>query len=275
MKLAMLGLCLFTWQASARIAFEVASIKPAQPESGGKMRVGMNSDAGMLRYINVSLKDCIRVAYRVKDFQVEGPDWLNSTRFDIVAKLPAGASKDEIPDMLQELLAERFKLAVHRDTKEHAIYALIVGKNGPKLKAAETPVPDKPVRSDNLEKGGAPPPGAMMMRFDPSGMHLRAPAATLGNLADMLSRFSERPVVDMTGIQGHYDFDLSFAPETMRGLPPPPPGGGERPAPDGAGAEPAPSIFEAVQRYGLKLEPRKGPLEIITVDHIERTPTEN
>src|SRR5581483_2334707 len=102
-----------------------------------------------------------------------------------------------------------------------------------------------------VEKGGVPPPGAMMMRFDPSGMHLRAPAATLGNLADMLSRFSERPVVDMTGIQGHYDFDLSFAPEIMRGMPPPP-----RP-PDAEPAEPAPSIFEAVQGYGLKLEPHK------------------
>ena len=108
MKLAMLSLCLLTWQASAKIAFEVVSIKPAQPESGGKMRVAMNADAGMLRYINVSLKDCIRVAYRVKDFQVEGPDWLNSARFDIVAKLPADASKDQIPDMLQDLLAERF-----------------------------------------------------------------------------------------------------------------------------------------------------------------------
>lgn len=271
----MLSLCLFTWQASARIAFEVASIKPAQQESGERMRVGMSADAGMLRYINVSLKDCIRVAYRVKDFQVDGPDWLNGARFDIVAKLPAGASKDQIPDMLQDLLAERFKLAVHRDTREHAIYALIVGKSGQKLKPAEASVPDKPVQARKLEKGGAPPPGAMMMQFDPSGMHLRAPAATLGNLADMLSRFAERPVVDMTGIQGHYDFDLLFAPETMRGMPPPPPGGGERPARDSAAAEPAPTMFEAVQRYGLKLEPRKGPLEFVTVDHIERTPTEN
>ncbi len=265
----MLSLCLLTWQASAKIAFEVVSIKPAQPESGGKMRVAMNADAGMLRYINVSLKDCIRVAYRVKDFQVEGPDWLNSARFDIVAKLPADASKDQIPDMLQDLLAERFKLAVHRDTKEHAIYALIVGKNGPKLKSADSTPPDKPVKSGNVEKGGAPPPGAMMMRFDPSGMHLHAPSATLGNLADMLSHFSERPVVDMTGIQGHYDFDLSFAPETMRGMPPPPH------PPEAEPAEPAPSMFEAVQQYGLKLEPRKGPLEFVMVDHIERVPTEN
>jgi uncharacterized protein (TIGR03435 family) len=239
------------------------------------MRVAMNSDAGMLRYINVSLKDCIRVAYRVKDFQVEGPDWLNGARFDIVAKLPAGASKDQIPDMLQDLLAERFKLAVHRGTKEHAIYALIVAKNGPKLKPAEATLPDQARKPTNIGKGDAPPLGAMMMRFDPSGMHLRAPSATLSNFADMLSRFSERPVVDMTGIQGRYDFDLAFAPETMRGMPPPLPGGGERPGPDNNTAEPAPSMSEAVQRYGLKLEPRKGPLEIITVDHIDRVPTEN
>lgn len=270
----MLGLCLFAWQASARISFEVASIKPAQPESGGRMRIGMNADAGMLRYTNVSLQDCIRQAYRVKEFQVEGPDWLKSARFNIVAKLPAGASKDRIPEMLQDLLAERFKLAVHRETKDHAIYALVTGKNGPKLKPAEAPAPDQPAKGDGIEKGRVPR-GAMMMMLDPSGMHLKAPAATLGNLADMLSHFSERPVVDMTGIQGQYDFDLLFAPETMRGMPPPPPGGGERPAPGAAEKEPAPSMFEAVQRYGLKLEPRKGPLEIVVVDHMERTPTEN
>jgi uncharacterized protein (TIGR03435 family) len=144
MRWFVLGILLF-WtypalgqQASPKLTFEVASIKPAQPMTMGRMMIGMNADAGMLRYTNVSLKDCIRHAYQVKEFQIEGPDWLDSTRFDIMAKLPEGASKDQIPEMLQAMLIDRFKLAVHRDTKEHAIYALVAGKGGPKLKPAET-----------------------------------------------------------------------------------------------------------------------------------------
>ena len=82
----------FGQQPSGKLAFEVASIKPSQPLPMGQMRIMMSTDGGMLRYNNVSLKDCIRVAYRVKDFQVQGPDWLGSARFDIVAKLPDGAS---------------------------------------------------------------------------------------------------------------------------------------------------------------------------------------
>jgi uncharacterized protein (TIGR03435 family) len=299
----------FGQQAPAKLAFEVASIKPAQPMTMGRMRVGMNSDAGMVRYTNVSLKDCIRVAYRVKEFQVEGPDWIGSTRFDIVAKLPSGSSKDQVPEMLEDLLVERFKLVVHRDTKEHAIYALVVGKGGPKLKAADVSAGDRspagaePSRSPGEsvgQRGDVPKNALMMMRMEPGGMHLMAPSATLPRFAEMISHFCERPVVDMTGIQGEYNFDLAFAPETMRGLPPGPKGepmpmqipDGGNPGPRAGGGNPAPmpggdqqtsdaptqaagSIVEAVQRYGLKLEPRRAPMETVAVAHIERVPTEN
>jgi uncharacterized protein (TIGR03435 family) len=280
------GAC-FGQQPSA-ISFEVASIKPAQPMTGGRVRIMMNTDKGMLRYTNVALKDVIRVAYRVKDFQVEGPDWMGGARFDIVAKLPDGSSEEQVPEMLQSLLAERFKLTAHRETKEHAIYALVVGKNGAKLKPAEIQTAEgSPKEGAGYErppgapaKGGMPPRNAMMMMMDPSGMHLKAPSATLANVAEAISRFTERPVVDMTGIQGQYDFDLVFAPETTRGMrtlvgPPPPGAGAGEGGPSEAPAEPAGSIFDAVQQYGLKLDPRKAPLEIIVVDHVEKTPTEN
>jgi uncharacterized protein (TIGR03435 family) len=268
----------FGQQPPARIAFEVASIKPSKPLPMGQARIGMNADAAMLRYTNVSLKDCIRVAYRVKDFQVQGPDWLGSERFDIVAKLPAGSSQDQIPEMLQILLAERFKLSLHRDTKEHAIYALVAAKSGPKLKPAEVPTGEP--AADGTTRNGAVPRGAVSMMMGPDGAHLKAPSATLSTLTEMISRFSERPVVDMTGIQGQYDFDLVFSPETTRGMqmavrgPMPPPGGGER-SPADAPVERAGSIYESVQRYGLKLEPRKAPMEVLVVDHIEKVPTEN
>jgi uncharacterized protein (TIGR03435 family) len=275
-----------------KVEFEVASIKPAAPMQMGMMRAGVNADAGMVRYTNLALRDLIRTAYRVKDFQVEGPDWISNARFDITAKLPDGASKDQIPEMLQALLVERFGLQVHRDSKEQAVYALVVGKGGPKLKPAEAETNDKagPVKPPapggavQLRDGGPAPRNAMMMAMGPEGAHLRAPAATLASIADMLSRFTERPVLDMTGIQGQYDFDFAFAPETMRGLPPmprgpmgpggPPPGAAGKPQAD-VPAERAGTIFDAVQQYGLKLERRKAPLEMIVVDHIEKTPTEN
>ncbi len=267
--------------AFGQIAFEVASIKPSDPQEEGRIMMRMGTDAGMLRYTNVALKDCIRVAYRVKDFQVVGPDWIGSTRYDIVAKLPAGSSEDQIPEMLQQLLAERFKLVVHRDTKDHAIYALIVGKGGAKLKPAE-------VTSSNAAPAGGPgrggpPRGGMMVTVDGDGAHLKAPSATLASLGELISRFSERPIVDMTGIQGRFDFDLVFSPETLRGVTGGggggrammAPGGGGGPAPADGASDRAGSIYDSVQRYGLKLEARKAAMEVITVDQMEQRPTEN
>jgi uncharacterized protein (TIGR03435 family) len=268
----------FGQQPPQKTAFEVASIKPSKPQPMGRVMIRMDADAGMLRYSNVSLKDCIRVAYRVKDFQVQGPDWLGSERFDIVAKLPDGSSQDQIPEMLQALLADRFKLALHRETKEHAVYALVAAKDGPKLKPAEVPTGEA-ARPGGSAAPGAPPRNAMMIQVDGLGAHLKAPSASLANLAEMISRFSERPVVDMTGIQGHYDFDLVFSPETMRGMPAgmrvmAPPGEEARP-PSAAPAEPAGSIYDSVRRYGLRLDPRKAPMEVLIVDRIEEVPTEN
>lgn len=262
-----------------KIEFEVASIKPSAPQPMGQMRIGMSADAGMLRYSNVSLRDCIRIAYRVKEFQVQGPDWVNSERFDIVAKLPSGSTQDQIPEMLQAMLAERFKLTFHRETKEHAIFALVAGKGGAKLKPAEVPLGDGDSAGPGPAKG-APPRNGMMMQVDGAGAHLIAPSATLANLAEMISRFSERPVLDMTEIQGRYDFDLVFSADTMRGGP----GGGMHgpgdahapsEAPADAPGERAGSIYDSVQRYGLKLEPRKAPMEVLLLDHIEKAPTEN
>jgi uncharacterized protein (TIGR03435 family) len=201
-----------------------------------------------------------------------------------VAKLPAGSSKDGAPEMLQSLLAERFKLELHRATKEHAMYALVAAKGGPKLTPAETPVDPASAPAPKPNAAGLPP-GAMMIQMDPAGAHLKARSATLATLADMISRFSERPVIDMTGISGQYDFDLVFAPENMRGMPggprggpPPSPAETGRPA-SGVLPEDAPekagSIYDSVRRYGLKLEPRRAPVETLIIDHIEKTPTEN
>jgi uncharacterized protein (TIGR03435 family) len=249
--------------------FEVASIKPSDPNPENPMFIGMSADRAMVKYTNITLRDCIRGAFRVREFQIVGPDWMTKARFEISAKLPAGASADQIPEMLRALLAERFKLEIRRDMKEQNVYALVVGNGGAKLKPAEIKPDDKSPKA--LGPDGKPR-DMMMFGFSPGGVFINAPSASLASLIGLMSRFTARPVVDMTGIDGLYEFKLTFAPETNVGLPI-----GAAPGPDGAGtsAEPAPSVFDAVKQYGFRLEARKAPIEMLTVTHLEKTPTEN
>jgi uncharacterized protein (TIGR03435 family) len=258
-----------TEQTTEKSAFEVASIKPFDPDSARQMWTGMSVDAGMVRYTNISLKQCICTAYRVRDFQIEGPEWINDARFEITAKLAAGAPQSQIPEMLRGLLAERFKLSLRREIRERSVYALIVGKDGPKLKRAQVKADSEAPTS--LGPDGKPRP-LMGYRFLPSGVLIQAPAASLGSLAELLSRFTEQPVVDTTGLDGQYEFDLTFAPESTRNLSP-----GDTVGPDGREvfSEPGTSMFNAVQAYGLRLERRKAPMEMLTITHLERTPTGN
>lgn len=205
--------------------------------------------------------------------------------------------------MMQNLLIERFKLAVHREKKDLPVYELTVAKSGPKLKASagEADAPDPAGR------GAAPPPpprpGQMPRDADgfpqlPPGrrsMMIMMPGRARWRLVDeSMEQFSKslqgmagRPVNDSTGLTGKYDFELSFAPAAggmglmgrgpMIALPPPPPGAGGPGGPDtSASDDSVPSIFTAVQdQLGLKLESKKGPVDTLVIDHIEKTPTEN
>ena len=289
--------------AAAGPAFEVASVKAAAPLDrgqllSGQMHVGMKIDAARVDIGSLSLADLIRVTYRVKSYQVSGPDWMASERFDVLAKLPEGASREQVPEMLQALLAERFKLTVHRESKEHAVYALVVGKNGPKLKES-APDADAPAANDDVNPqvrlsgrgentsvsitgGGI---GTAHMSMGPNGtMHLEAPKMNMVALTDTLSRFFDRPVVDLTELKGTYQVELDLSMEDLRnaartmGYMAPGLGGGRGGAQPAAGAASDPgglSIFAAVQQLGLKLEPRKAPLDMIVIDHLEKAPTEN
>jgi uncharacterized protein (TIGR03435 family) len=261
-------------QPQSSRSFDVASIRPGASATAEMIAVTMNADRSMIHYINVSLRDLIRVAYGVKEFQISGPDWIRS-RFDIEAKYPEGATKDEVPEMLRSLLRDRFKLQLHRETKEQAVYALVVGKNGPKLKATTLQATDLPDSANR--RPGTPIHGGMQMLAGPSGMHLTGLAVTISTLSETLSRFTDKAIVDQTGLRGEYDIDLTFFPENMMlrmGGGPGGPRQGAEGAPD-ASSEPRVTIFEAVQQYGLKLEARKAPLTMLIVDHIEKTPTEN
>ena len=306
----------------SKLEFEVASVKPAAPMTGGMMRMGMRVDAGRMDYENVSLKDCIRTAYRLKDFQISGPDWMTGTRFDIVAKLPEGATQDQVPEMLQALLADRFKIAVHRESKSHDSYALVVAKNGPKLTPSAPD--DKPEPTGGALAAGGPGAGSgggsvsgsgggrsegstTRMVFSAGGgggggvgvggaggartsmdmgaggtMKMQLKKQTLTNFAETLARFLGSPVVDLTEIQGNYDFTLELAlADLTRGT-----GMVMRTGSPAAGVDPAnpagnidadggSTIFKTVQDYGLKLDKRKSPMDLLVIDHIEKVPTEN
>ena len=298
------GLVLAAGAAMGQTAtFEVASVKPAAPLDrsqilSGQMHVGMKIDAARVDIGSMSLADLIRVAYRVKPYQISGPDWMASERFDVLAKLPEGASSGQVPEMLQALLAERFKLTVHRESKEHAVYALVVGKSGPKLKES-APDADAPAetndanpqvrvsgRGENTQvsiSGGQI--GTAHMSMGPGGtMHLEAPKMNMAAFADTLSRFFDRPVVDLTELKGTYQVALDLSMEDLRnaartmGIMGPGMGGGRdgsRPPADAASDPGGLSIFAAVQQLGLKLEPRKVALDFVVIDHLEKAPTEN
>jgi uncharacterized protein (TIGR03435 family) len=299
-------------QTTPPSAFEVASIKPSAPLDSkqvlmGQQRVGMKVDAARVDIANLSLADLVRIAYRVKRYQVAGPDWTKGERFDILAKLPEGASPDQVPQMLQKLLLDRFNLTVHRETSERAVYALVVGKNGPKLveAPADLAFSGEPATSTAPDHGSAPlqlsaDASSLMISGEPTGpvrvspgsggtMQLQAQKATMSALADMLSRILDRPVVDMTGLKGTYQLTLELSRQDMHamvqsaGVMPPGPamGGGEMHNGMGAGGNlsGAPgsdaSVFQNIQQMGLKLESRKAPVEMVVIDHMEKAPKEN
>jgi uncharacterized protein (TIGR03435 family) len=264
--------------------FEVASVKPAANDltRGGRfpmLREMMRNQGppgaipmtgpDRVRLQDWTLLDLIAAAYRVRTTQVSGPDWLTDQGFDIEAKLPEGTRKEDLNAMLQSLLEDRFGLKIHRATQTAQGFALVVGKDGPKLKPAAPPPPapaqeltdeerqaqfqqkaqatmaaDKKRMQEKLESG---PP---MAGFSYAGW----PSITTEELAAQLVRFAGAPVVDQTGLTGKYSVRIETSSNTDV------PGG---------------TIFDAVEKLGLKLEPRKVTVATVVVDQVFKTPTAN
>jgi uncharacterized protein (TIGR03435 family) len=242
---------------AARLQFEVASLKPGQPIPGDKIYTNLGSIShGTLTLTNTSLADCLRYAFGLtSNDQLSGPDWIKSkvVRFDIVAKAPADTPLDQIRLMLQTLLTERFRLALHREQKELSYVALVIGKKGQKLQEA---IPDSDASGNRFLIG-----------------QIVSNHISTMTLATLFSRFTGQTVLDMTGLTGSYDLKLEWTPENTPASTAP-----GRGADAGApmGGESGPSLFAAVeQQLGLKLEVRKGPVEIIVIDHAERVPVQN
>ena len=221
--------------------FEVASIRLAQ---GGPVKV--QSDPGRLTMSDESVEVLIKLAYGLRDYQFEGPGWLHTARYNIVATTASPQPRSIQLAMLRSLLTDRFRLAIHHESKTIPVYALIVAKTALKLKPMDESLPAPFELYSNFSM--VPIPGG--------ATELRG-YGSLGQLSDFLSRVVERPVVDHTGITGNFDIRLQCA---VDGYP---------------GYDASPTVFDAVQSQpGLKLEGRLSPVEITVVDHVEK-PTEN
>src|SRR4051812_22103521 len=248
-------------------AFEAASIKVNRSgEAGG----GFGGRPGRIVVTNYTLRDIIRNAYGVQRYQiVGGPEWLAQDRFDINAKAPEGVAQSQLLAMMQNLLAERFKLRVHRETRSIPIFALVLARAdrrlGPKMQPSaydcaaanaarakgETPPAPPAADGDRPACGARTNPGRMLVG-----------GYALADFVRNLGGFAGRPVVDRTGLAGAYDYELTWTPDEL------PPPGVTLPAwydPNG------PSLQAAVQeQLGLKLEATTGPYEVLVIDSAER-----
>lgn len=225
------------------------------------------------------------MAYRVKLYQISGPDWLSDDRFDIAATLPPGSSMAQFPEMVQHLLEERFQVKIHREKKDFPVYALEIAKNGLKMQESgpeQDPAAD-PKAPLNFTGGGSAQGVSVTLGrgswFTFSNGRFEAKRLTMASVAGVLERFMDRPVVDMTGLKANYDFIFDVTLEDYRAmlLRSAVVAGVSLPAEalrllDGASNA---SLFDAVQKLGLKLDARKAPLDVLVVDDARKTPTDN
>jgi uncharacterized protein (TIGR03435 family) len=261
-------------------AFEVASVRENKSgESSAQIQPGAG---GRFTATNMPLRGLITFAYQVRPFQIEGaPDWTGAARYDIVAKAdrefpPPGLGPTAEPPlamlMLRTLLVDRFMLASHFDMREAPIYTLSLaradGRLGPQLTTSTTDC--AAIRKQAMGRNGLaqPPPTAgdrIQCGLRMSAARMELGAAPIATLAEGLSTMVQRPVIDRTGLMGNYDALLTFQAEALPGF-----GGGASPPPP-AGDSNAPSLFTALQeQLGLKLEPARGPVQMLVIDRIER-----
>ena len=232
-------------------AFEVASVKPAEPITpalvqSGRLHIGVSIDSLHVRISQFSLYDLIALAYQIKGHQISGPDWMVTARYDIQAKLPEGGRRGQVPAMMQTLLAERFGMRVHRENRELSVYALVVANGGPHLKpSAEDAAPqaaEGPIQGEtNVGKGGAavstgPSGDSKITPGQDGNLHVENKKMTVARFADFIGRYSELPVFDFTGLQGTYEMEFDVSGEEVRnaarahGVAVPPPAAGEAPS---------------------------------------------
>jgi uncharacterized protein (TIGR03435 family) len=303
---------------AATPTFDVASVRQAAPIDqatmiatlrSGRRPQSMRVEGSRATFTYMSLKELLAYAYKVRAYQVSGPDWLATDRFDIAAKLPEGASKDDVPAMLKALLAERFQIVAHLETKEQPVLGLMGAKGGTKLTAAPAPPPidasaplkpgesildtvDGPIHlvhnTDGSTTYNMGTRGSFTLRVDgeTGTMRMMASGMVMKGFAMMLTTLgggSGRQVVDMTGLTGNYELAVEFSLSDLvtslrdQGLDIPGRPGGDGGGGGSAAADPGGdrTVADALQKLGLKLEKSKANVEQLVVDHVEKLPTEN
>jgi uncharacterized protein (TIGR03435 family) len=273
--------CAVLCAQSGQPTFEVVSVKPSPPvpPSGGVYfgppRGGPGTaDPSQIAWTYATMGSLLTTAYDVKAFQVDGPAWLSTERYDIVAKLPAGATKDQVPAMWRSLLAERFGLMLHHESREFQVEELVIAKGGAKLKeTADDLLAALPPGPPRFQDGKLLSAGAVSMIFPgpPPKAHTVARAQPISHLTTLLTNQLNRPVLDKTGLTGRYDYSLDFAVRSTGGVPVPPAAPGAAPDPDAP-----PDLTAAIQQQlGLRLVAAKAKLDVIVIDKLEKLPTAN
>ncbi len=274
------------------VSFEVASVKPAErliPQRilTGEQHIGRRLDKARVEYSSVTLSNLIGEAYDLKAYQLSGPDFLNGPRFNIQAKMPDGASEAQIPQMLQALLSERFGLKFHKETRERTVYDVVTAKGGSKMKPSDAVPGSAEDASQGMQLSGNMQSGkgltvtnnplgggTMQVNMNADGsMRLDMATLSMARFAELLSRMLDRPVVDATGLKGAYQVSLELpmsAVMAMAGL-----GGIGGPRMNADSPDNSAVVFGSVEKLGLKLEQRKGQVDTMIIDHLEKTPTEN
>jgi uncharacterized protein (TIGR03435 family) len=287
--------------AGQALSFDVASVKlspPITPEAvqSGSMHTGIKVTKGQVDIGNDTLLDLIGRAYGVKPYQIRALPWMapraTAQSFDILAKLPEGSSEADVPEMLRNLLVERFKSAVHKETAPVSVYALVVGKDGIKMKTSETVDRAAGASGDAAAQTGTAAVSIqrsaraselvqsgtrlkVSLSGDGGSVHYQIEHAAMSYIVEALAKMADRSIVDQTGLSGYYDlaFDVSTLELQRIALA----AGSITAIPDTSGqaTDPDGSLTGIVQRLGLKLESRKVPLSIIVVDKAEPMPTVN
>ncbi len=244
-------------------SFEASSVRPA-PTANSTAPTYVKVDPARID-LRLPLQEVICMAYSVRASQVAGPEWLGNMRFDIEAKLPEGATEDQIPVMLQSLLAERFHLSIHRENRLQSVYAVVADKRGLKMK----PAPDETAGASPVKRGCGPRlRAATNSDTEPLGYKVissregdRVQGTRMATLIDFATLFVREPVIDKTNLKGSYRIVLDLP--LTEGNPNDPVGDID------------PVIVSALEKLGLKLEPQKAPVETIVVDHVDAKPAED
>ncbi|HYK17478.1 MAG TPA: TIGR03435 family protein [Bryobacteraceae bacterium] len=263
--IVLLLICPLAVLCQEKLEFEVVSVKPSAPSNGRGPKIGCHGGPGtddptLLVCQNLSLLGLVGSAYGVNSFQISTPQWMKETQFDIRARVPPGTAKTQLGSMWENMLADRFKLGIHRETREIQSYVLALAKGGPKFKTKATSEDGNAAAADEaaVNDVGRRREGLVINR----GLcHLYASEMTMARLAGLMVTQLRGPVRDVTGLDGKYEIDLHWAGDVFV---------------DASQGEAGPRLADALRdQLGLRLVSKKGPVEFIVVDHCERVPSDN